>query len=102
MKMTPTILNIVEDSIRYQFKNKTLLVEAITHKSFCILENRTIPHNERLEFLGDAILGLVMAEQLMFLFPKDNEGMLSKKRASLINQETLAEKTSNLESSFYN
>ena len=92
MKMSPTLLSLVEDHIRYKFKNKALLIEALTHKSFCILENKAIPHNERFEFLGDAILGLVMAEQLMFLFPTDNEGMLSKKRASLINQETLAEK----------
>ncbi|MBC7457855.1 MAG: ribonuclease III [Bdellovibrionaceae bacterium] len=92
MKMNQTILSYTEDCIRYQFNNKTFLLEALTHKSFCILENRIIPHNERFEFLGDAILGLIMAEQLMFLFPQDNEGMLSKKRASLINQETLAEK----------
>lgn len=92
MKLNQSTLNYTEECVRYQFNNKTLILEALTHKSFCILENRTIPHNERLEFLGDAILGLIMAEQLMFLFPKDNEGMLSKKRASLINQETLAEK----------
>lgn len=96
MKVTPMILSIVEDSIRYKFKNTSLLVEALTHKSFCILEYKSIPHNERLEFLGDAILGLVMAEQLMSLFPKDHEGMLSKKRASLINQETLAEKATKM------
>jgi ribonuclease-3 len=93
MKIAPIALNNVEESIRYQFKNRSFLREALTHKSFCILENKSVPHNERLEFLGDAILGLVMAEQLMFLFPKDHEGMLSKKRASLINQETLAEKS---------
>jgi ribonuclease III len=96
MKINPTLLGYSEDFIRYQFKNKTLLVEALTHKSFCILESKGIPHNERFEFLGDAILGLIMAEQLMFLFPTDNEGMLSKKRASLINQETLAEKALNM------
>ncbi len=96
MKVTPMILSIVEDSVRYKFKNTSLLVEALTHKSFCILEYKMIPHNERLEFLGDAILGLVMAEQLMSLFPKDHEGMLSKKRASLINQETLAEKATKM------
>lgn len=92
MKMNMTLIGYVEDSIGYQFKKKALLLEALTHKSFCILDNKSIPHNERFEYLGDAILGLVMAEQLMFLFPTDNEGLLSKKRASLINQETLAEK----------
>lgn len=92
MKLNAQLISYVEDSVGYSFKNKTLLIEALTHKSFCILDNKTIPHNERFEFLGDAILGLIMAEQLMALFPQDNEGLLSKKRASLINQETLAEK----------
>lgn len=96
MKMNLTLIGYVEDAIKYQFKNKSFLIEALTHKSFCILDNKSIHHNERFEYLGDAILGLVMAEQLMFLFPVDNEGMLSKKRASLINQETLAEKALNM------
>ena len=92
MKIRQATGSVTEDSIHYRFKDKNLLGEALTHKSFCILENRIVPHNERFEFLGDALLGLIMAEQLMHLFPKDNEGILSKKRASMINQETLAEK----------
>lgn len=96
MKTNQATLAYTQDCIRYQFKNTSFLLEALTHKSFCILENRTIPHNERFEYLGDAILGLIMAEQLMLLCPKDNEGILSKKRASLINQETLAEKALNM------
>lgn len=92
MNLNGKLLSYVEDLLGYSFKNKSLLIEALTHKSFCILENKSIPHNERLEYLGDAILGLVMAEALMLKFPSDNEGMLSKKRASLINQEVLAEK----------
>ncbi len=92
MKLSPVLLSHSQDSLGYHFKNKSFLVEALTHKSFCILENKSTPDNERFEFLGDAILGLVMAEQLMDLFPTENEGLLSKKRASLINQETLAEK----------
>ncbi len=92
MKINQTLVGYVEREIGYKFKQQSYLVEALTHKSFCILDNKSIPHNERLEFLGDAILGLVMAEQLMAYYPYDNEGLLSKKRASLINQETLAEK----------
>lgn len=92
MKISPQLILQVEAAISFNFKNKILLVEALTHKSFCILDNKSISHNERFEYLGDAILGLVMAEQLMALFPTDNEGMLSKKRASLINQDTLASK----------
>lgn len=82
----------LEQVLQYKFKNRDLLLEALTHKSYCINEKRRLTHNERLEFLGDAILGFVLAEQLMQLFPQDNEGVLSKKRASLVNQETLAKK----------
>ena len=82
----------LEKKINYTFNNKKLLYEALTHKSFCILESRTKAHNERLEFLGDAVLGSVLAELLMEMFPHDDEGMLSKKRASLVNQSVLAEK----------
>jgi ribonuclease-3 len=82
----------LEQALNYKFKKRDLLIEALTHKSFCINDKKKNSHNERLEFLGDAILGLVMAEQLMQLFPQDNEGLLSKKRASLVNQDTLAQK----------
>lgn len=67
-------------------------MEALTHKSFCIGEYKNVKPNERLEFLGDAVLGAVTAEQLMTLFPQDHEGALSKKRASIINQDVLAQK----------
>ncbi len=66
------------------------LTEALTHKSFCIEQNASRPDNERLEFLGDAILNLVIAEYLFDLFPHDREGLLSKKRASLVNQNILS------------
>ncbi len=82
----------LEQAIGYKFKNRDLLIEALTHKSYCINEKKKQSHNERLEFLGDAILGFVLAEQLMQIFPQDNEGMLSKKRASLVNQDVLAKK----------
>lgn len=79
--------NDLQTKIKYEFRDKTLLIEALTHKSFCINENKNLPHNERLEYLGDAALGFIMAERLMFKFQSDNEGALSKKRASLVNQE---------------
>ena len=87
---------ILEKKINYEFKNKEHLKEALTHKSYCINERKSQPHNERLEYLGDAVLGFVLAEQLMQYFPKDDEGLLSKKRASLVNQEVLAQKASQL------
>lgn len=86
----------LEQNLGYKFKKRELLMEALTHKSYCINDNKTRPHNERLEFLGDAVLGFVLAELLMTLFPQDNEGMLSKKRASLVNQDVLAQKALNL------
>jgi ribonuclease-3 len=86
------IIEYIEKYLKYEFKNKDLVEHALTHKSFCIGENKNRIHNERLEFLGDAVLGLVVAENLMKQSPKDTEGALSKKRASLVNQEILAEK----------
>lgn len=82
----------LEQAINYKFKTRSLLIEALTHKSYCINDKKKQAHNERLEFLGDAILGFVLAEQLMQIFPQDNEGLLSKKRASLVNQDVLAKK----------
>ncbi len=79
----------IEARIQYTFKNKNLLGEALTHKSFCIEQNSRQADNERLEFLGDAILNFVIAEDLFQQFPLDDEGLLSKKRASLVNQNTL-------------
>lgn len=86
----------LEQNINYKFKDRDLLLEALTHKSYCINEKKKLSHNERLEYLGDAILGFVLAEQLMQLFPQDNEGLLSKKRASLVNQDVLSQKALSL------
>lgn len=97
--MTSLIHGQILKSISYNFKDQHLLQEALTHKSFCIEERADYPYNERLEYLGDAILNLVIAEKLFQQFPADQEGMLSKKRASLVNQEVLAHlaKKSNLQ-----
>ncbi|MGZ5279758.1 MAG: ribonuclease III [Pseudobdellovibrionaceae bacterium] len=75
----------------YEFKKIELLEQALTHKSF-VNENgkRHLPHNEKLEFLGDAVLDLLLSEYLMEKFPTDDEGNLSKKRASLVNESILA------------
>lgn len=75
----------------YEFKNSKLLLRALTHKSFeneC-LENKS-GHNEVLEFLGDSVLGLALSDLLIREFPEDQEGQLSKKRASLVNESFLA------------
>lgn len=72
-------------SLGYTFQQPTLLDEALTHRS------ASARNNERLEFLGDALLNLVMAEYLFEHYPKASEGELSRLRASLVKGETLAE-----------
>lgn len=80
-----------EKILGYEFKNQDFLAEALTHKSFSVEANRNENHNERLEFLGDSILNFIVAERLLNLFPQEEEGLLSKKRASLVNLNKLAE-----------
>lgn len=83
-----------QNKIGYEFKNPHLLAEALTHKSFAY-ENGgsapSTPHNERLEFLGDAVVDLAVSKFLMDRDSQASEGDLSKKRASLVNEATLAE-----------
>ncbi|NUN06046.1 MAG: ribonuclease III [Bdellovibrio sp.] len=68
-----------------------LLNRALTHKSFANELKQNTEHNEKLEFLGDAVLDLVVGEFLFERFPEDTEGGLSKKRASIVNEEVLSE-----------
>jgi len=72
----------LEKCLDYQFKDKNLIIEALTHKSF-----KKAYNNERLEFLGDAVLNLIVGEYLFVKFPGSNEGDLSKTRASLVNEQ---------------
>ncbi len=72
----------LEDRLNYSFKNKKLIIEALTHKSY-----KQPYNNERLEFLGDAVLDLIVGQYLFERFPKHDEGKLSKMRASLVNEE---------------
>ena len=74
----------LQKSLDYQFKNKDLIIEALTHKSYKKQYN-----NERLEFLGDAVLDLIIGEYLFKKFPTVDEGELSKLRASLVNEKGL-------------
>jgi len=71
----------LEKCLDYQFKNKDLIIEALTHKSY-----KKVFNNERLEYLGDAVLNLIVGEFLFNKFPASNEGELSKIRASLVNE----------------
>ncbi|MDL0079711.1 ribonuclease III [Helicobacter zhangjianzhongii] len=80
-----TSLKRLQQLLGYSFKNESLLLEALTHKSFIKSSN-----NERLEFLGDAVLDLLVGEYLFDRFPKYNEGKLSKMRSSLVNEKSFA------------
>lgn len=81
----------LEYKIDYQFKNQLLLRQSLVHKSYSNESKSNEPNNEKLEFLGDAVLDLLLAEMLMKEFSNDTEGGLSKKRASLVNEDILAE-----------
>ena len=72
---------ILENKINIKFKNKKLLSLSLVHKSFDLLNN-----NEKLEFLGDRVLGLVLSKKLFNLYPYETEGNLDKKFASLVNR----------------
>lgn len=79
-----------EDNIGYKFKNKDLLKLALTHSSYANETKGYTQYNERLEFLGDAVLQLVTSEKLYTENPDMPEGKMSKKRASLVCEEALA------------
>ena len=76
----------LEKKIKIHFKNKNLLIQSLTHKSFNKENN-----NEKVEFLGDRVLGLVIAKKLLEIYPEEKEGILDKKFASLVNKKTCLE-----------
>ena len=73
----------LEKIIKYSFKKSSLLEKALTHKSYDNISN-----NEKLEFLGDRVLGLVISEKLLDKFPEEKEGIIDKKYANLVNKKT--------------
>jgi ribonuclease-3 len=81
----------LQSRIEYQFKDISLLRLALTHPSVAHEQGRLIQHNQRLEFLGDAVLGLVLSRELYDKFPLVSEGPLTKARAQMINSRTLAD-----------
>jgi len=81
----------LEQTIGYRFADPALLREALTHSSAIAHGRRGQRSNERLEFLGDRVLGLAVADLLMVRFPGESEGALTKRHAGLVCRETLAE-----------
>ena len=82
----------LQKKIKVNFKNKDLLIKSLTHKSFDRENN-----NEKIEFLGDRVLGLVIAKKLLEIYPNEREGTLDKKFASLVNKKTCLEISKKLE-----
>jgi ribonuclease-3 len=87
------LLDQFEKKINYKFNNQSLLIEALTHSSSSISSS---PNYERLEFLGDRVLGLILAEYFFKLFPEVNEGCLNDYYQKYANQDFLAECAQNL------
>ena len=77
--------------LQYQFQDVALLRQALTHPSVSHDGDRAAQHNQRMEFLGDAVLGLVLTRELYVRFPEASEGPLTKGRAQMINRRTLAD-----------
>ena len=86
-------LNALQAGIQYQFRDPDLLRLALTHPSVAHEQGRATRHNQRLEFLGDAVLGLALTRELYEKFPSVSEGPLTKARAQMINRRTLAEQS---------
>lgn len=91
---THDVSHDIETQLGYRFRNPELLATALTHRS--LSATTQAPHNEKLEFLGDSVLELVVSDLLMRQFPQCHEGELSKLRASLVNTRTLARKAREL------
>ena len=81
MKINPTTL---EKKLKLKFSDPKTFIKSLTHKSFDSINN-----NEKIEFLGDRVLGLIIAKKLLELYPEEREGVLDKKFASLVNKKNV-------------
>jgi len=90
----------LEEKIGYKFKNTAHLINALTRRSYCV-EHKLKEHNQRLEFLGDSVLGLAIAEELYKRFPNIKEGDLTRLKAAVVCEKSLAIVAGELEISKY-
>ncbi len=86
----------LKSKINYNFKDKALLREALTHRTYAV-ENSLPYDNQRLEFLGDAVLEIILSERLFQLYPDAQEGELTKMRSAMVNKRSLAKLAQNIE-----
>ena len=92
------MINELEKAIGYQFRNITLLQNALSHSSYANERwHDSLKSNERLEFLGDSVLGMVVAEHLYRTFPDRPEGELTRMRADMVCEKTLAKVANTLD-----
>jgi len=84
-------LDALQERLGYRFANRVLLTEALTHPSFAAENHPPISHNQRLEFLGDAVLQLVITDVLYRRYPSLDEGDLTRIRSALTNEEALVQ-----------
>ena len=81
-----TSSSTLEKKLKLKFTDKKLFIKSLTHKSYDSINN-----NEKIEFLGDRVLGLVIAKKLLEIYPEEKEGILDKKFASLVNKKRCLE-----------
>ncbi|MCM8773752.1 MAG: hypothetical protein NC820_03330 [Candidatus Omnitrophica bacterium] len=94
MDVEADLLNSLESNLGYYFNNKSLLLQAITHKTFAYESLKfDVRDNQRLEFLGDSVLNLAIADHLYSSYPYLSEGDMTRKRSLLVNKQFLADKT---------
>ncbi len=99
--MSEPDLKALQEKLGYAFRDESLLHLALTHPSIAHEMEGAVQHNQRLEFLGDAVLGLILTRELYDRFPDFGEGPLTKARAHLVNQRMLAEQGRRLSVSDY-
>jgi len=83
------VIKELEKIIRIKFRNQQYLTEALTHKSYAVESAPPVRDNERLEFLGDSLLSAIVSSYLYKIYPEDDEGHLSQRKAQLVSRKTL-------------
>ena len=89
-------LNFLQERIKFKFSDIKLLNKALTHRSYANENSETLKHNERLEFLGDSVLDILVSDYLVHEYSEFAEGTLSKIRAAVVNETCLAKLAKNI------
>ncbi len=89
-------LDSLQDRIKFKFSDIKLLNKALTHRSYANENSETLKHNERLEFLGDSVLDILVSDYLVHEYSEFAEGTLSKIRAAVVNETCLAKLAKNI------